>query len=214
MIRSRRLLAAVALVVTAIGTSVSAQDFSPRDECSKIEGATEFRSALSTAVDARDADALLALVTDDILLDFGGGSGKAELRKRLTDTNYNLWSELPEILKLGCASDDGSRLSLPWYFNQEMGNIDPFEGYLVTGSRVALRAGPSLNSKVVTRISWQPVVLVRDGANERTKFMRVQGPDGQTGFMHRDYLRSFIDYRIQASQQDGRWLATVFIAGD
>src|SRR5688500_15712645 len=65
--------------------------FAPRDDCAGIEGADRFRERLAAAVEARDADALVALAADDINLDFGGGTGAAELRTRLEDDSRNLW---------------------------------------------------------------------------------------------------------------------------
>ena len=45
-------------------------------------------------------------------------------------------------------------------------------------------------------------------------FLPVKQPGGARGYMHTDYLRSFVDYRFSASKVDGKWLITVFIAGD
>ncbi|MFN6936274.1 MAG: hypothetical protein ACK4NZ_14120, partial [Tsuneonella sp.] len=58
--------------------------YAPRDECTDVKGSGEFRTALAKAVQARDADALIGLAAKDVKLDFGGGSGTAELRKRLS----------------------------------------------------------------------------------------------------------------------------------
>ena len=70
----------------------------PRDDCGSIEGATQFRQTLSRAVKAKDVDALAALVAPDVKLDFAGGGGTPELRKRLAENDV-LWAELAELVE-------------------------------------------------------------------------------------------------------------------
>ena len=75
--------------------------YAPQDECKNKPGAEDFRTQLAAAVKAKDAAKLAALAAPDVKLDFGGGSGAAELRKRLAG-NQNLWDELTELMALGC----------------------------------------------------------------------------------------------------------------
>ena len=96
--------------------------FAPRDECSGLPGASEFLARLESSVVARNADALLLLTSDDVYLDFGGGNGKALLRARLADPEYELWGALDNLIQLGCASVDGVMI-LPWYFAQELSPV-------------------------------------------------------------------------------------------
>lgn len=208
MLRIATMLAAAVAAAPAL-----AKDFAPRDECAGIAGVADFRTELNSAVAARDDDAFLALVSEDILLDFGGGSGHDELRARLKNPEYGLWDELAAIMPWGCATDDGTLLTMPWFFNQPAGEIDPFEGAIVTGTQVALRDGPTLSSNVLSRLSWTPVVI-QYRELDPSEFRPVKTPDGLLGYVHRDYLRSFVDYRILAEEVDGKWQVTVFIAGD
>src|SRR5690349_313950 len=90
-------------------------EFAPRDGCSEVEGAAAFRRQLAAAVEARDADALIALAAPDVKLDFGGGAGSAELRSRLADKNYDLWGEFDALVELGCAANEEGGITLPWY---------------------------------------------------------------------------------------------------
>lgn len=76
-------------------TSGTAQNYAPRNECAEIEGADEFRMQLAMAIANRNTAMLMPLVSEDVLLDFGGGRGLTELRKRLDHPNYLLgksWS--------------------------------------------------------------------------------------------------------------------------
>src|SRR5688500_17445041 len=87
-------------------TPLARGKWAPQDDCGTVEGANQFRERLAAAVDARDADALVALAADDINLDFGGGAGKAELRARLDDESRKLWGELDALMTLGCSANE------------------------------------------------------------------------------------------------------------
>jgi len=189
--------------------------FAPRDDCSGIAGADEFRLALANAVLARDAEALLALADPAIRLDFGGGAGHDLLRARLDDPDYLLWEQLEAILPLGCAAaPEGSMLTLPWYFAQDLGGRDPFETLMVAGAEVPLRAAPQADAEVLERLSWSAVLQVAD-APETEGYMLVRAPDGTTeGYVASGALRFALDYRALANRVDGSWKLTALIAGD
>ena len=64
-------------------------------------------------------DALIALTDPDVTLDFGGGSGGEELRKRLDGGAYNSWRDLADAVRLGCgigedAAQDTDYITFPW----------------------------------------------------------------------------------------------------
>ncbi len=191
--------------------------YAPRDECRDLPGASEFLASLESAVEARDADALLALVAEDVRLDFGGGSGRSELRQRLASEDYNLWTELEEIVALGCASEDSSMITLPWYFAQDF-RVDPYMGALVVGEDIPLRAAPADDADVLARISWDAVEALPvdrvDSNYEQFRWTDPESGDELTGFIHVDSLRSLIDYRIGATRRNQRWSIVFFIAGD
>ena len=71
--------------------------FAPRDECADVEGAAAFRDRLTTAIAARDDDALVALAASDVVLDFGGGGGTAHLRELLHQSGGALWDEVKQL---------------------------------------------------------------------------------------------------------------------
>ena len=84
---------------------LAAGPYAPRDTCGDLKGADAFRQDLAVAVEARDVDALVALAAEDVKLDFGGGAGRAELRKRLSGGDWDLWDELDKLLMLGCSAN-------------------------------------------------------------------------------------------------------------
>ena len=187
-------------------------EWAPRDECGAVEGAARFRERLAAAVEARDADALVALAAEDIELDFGGGAGSAELRARLADEDGGLWDELDALMALGCAANDEGGITIPWYFAQDMGEVDPFAAFLVTGEDVPVLTAPSVSADRLDKVSWD---LVELGSYQPEKpFQEIKVADGGTGFIATDKLRSLVDYRLIASSRNGRWRITAFIAGD
>jgi len=185
----------------------------PRNACRDIPGAEEFRVALAAAVKARDADALIGLAGPNIKLDFGGGAGTAELRRRLTDNEYNLWEELAAVLALGCGPNQAGGITLPWYFTQETPGIDQMMGMIVTGTDVPMLSAPEEGAEMVRLLSWDAVELV-GGLQPGATYQNVRLQDDTAGFVATDKLRSLVDYRLLASARDGKWRITVFIAGD
>ena len=189
----------------------------PRNECVGVSGLAQLDAGLREAARDRDTDALLALVDENIVLDFGGGSGKSELAQRLTSPEYKLWEELDAALELGCGystAENGSRnAAWPWYFNKNLGQGDPFETYAVTGTGVRLRKGSSISSPVIGSVSWDYVTIMDYPSTDAT-YASVRTRWGQTGYMAAKYLRSEVDYRLVANETDGKWRVTAFVAGD
>jgi hypothetical protein len=156
------LLAAASPALASFAVPPNARgQYAPRDACSAIAGAATFLAKLRPAVAARDAEALAALASPEILLDLGGGTGRVELRKRLAP-GATLWNELDRIMPLGCAYDeDSGALVLPWFFAQDLGDADPFSVNVTLG-KAALRGQPSRRSSVRTSLHWQ-LVVIREG---------------------------------------------------
>ena len=197
---------------TASQSALAQGKWAPQDTCDKLEGADEFRRSLATAIKARNVDAVVALAADDVKLDFGGGTGSAELRKRLADPSLGLWGELDALMALGCSANKEGGITIPWFFDQEFGETDPYYAMLVTGENVPLYERPDPASKPVATISWDLVEIA--SLNPEGAYQRVELPDGKVGFIATDKLRSLIDYRLSASSRNGRWRIISFVAGD
>ncbi|MXP42707.1 hypothetical protein GRI75_13760 [Altererythrobacter soli] len=186
--------------------------YAPRDTCGDLEGADAFRQSLAEAVRLRDADALVALAAEDIKLDFGGGTGRAELRKRLTSGEWNLWQELDELLALGCAANKQGGITIPWYFEQAIPGVDPMAGMIVTGEDVPLREAPEDGGAAASALSWGVVEI--SNFRPEAPYQQVKTTDGSQGFIATDKLRSLIDYRLSATSRNGKWSIVSFVAGD
>lgn len=192
---------------------VAAGPYAPRDECAGLPGAAAFRRELSGAVEARDADALLKLAAPDVKLDFGGGFGAEELRRRLDTPDAALWQELAALLPLGCAAEGQASMTIPWYFAQPIDEVDPMTGMMVTGRNVPVRVTAAADAEPVRQVSWNVVELV-GGYVPNAPFQHVATVDGTRGYIATDRLRSLIDYRLIASSRDGKWSITSLVAGD
>lgn len=191
---------------------LAAGPYAPRDTCRDLPGADDFREKLAEAVMARDAAAFLALAAEDIKLDFGGGTGHAELKKRLTSKDWKLWDELDALLELGCAANGQGGLTIPWYFEQHIDKVDQPNGMLVTGEKVPLLAAPDPKSKPIEAISWDVVTLTALKPDD--PFQAVTTLGGAKGYVATDRLRSLLDYRLLASRRNGKWSVVSLVAGD
>ncbi len=185
--------------------------YAPRDECSAKPGWPAFRKNLNNAIRARDADALVALAAPDIALDYGGGSGTAELKKRLADPETGLWIELAAILPLGCAIEGGIA-AMPWVFWNVPEEVDSYNAMLVLGNDTPLREKPG--GKVISPVGWFIVGNDPMAFDPEKPETRVTLDNGTKGWIATAKLRSLLDYRLIAEPQDGTWRITAFIAGD
>ena len=204
--------AAESIVAPSPEPALAKGKWAPQDTCRDDEGANLFRSKLARAIEARDAEALATLAAEDVRLDFGGGSGRAELRNRLNDESTGLWAELDTLMTLGCSANDQGGITIPWYFDQDLGVADPFASWLVAGEDVPVTDGPGDQSRRIALVSWDLVEATT--VNPETPSQQVKLADGASGYIATDKLRSLVDYRLVASSRNGRWRITSFLAGD
>lgn len=213
----RRLALAAVFALALVAPPATARTphrYPPIDECTKLPGAAAFRASLAKAARRRDARALVALADKNIELDFGGGAGTAELRKRLAGSQgRELWRALDRMLPLGCAYRN-TNLILPSLFSVEFTDVDAMSVFLVTGAAVPLRDRPEGRSRIVATLSWDLVEPVA-GTAARGGFSKVRVIDrGRTGYVETARLRSPIDYRLLARRRSGVWRIEALIAGD
>lgn len=187
--------------------------YAPRDECADMPGAAEFRQQLSAAVTERNVEALVALVANDVRLDFGGGEGANLLRTNLLQSERSLWDDLDDVLALGCAKNGQGGITLPWYFDQDFGSIDPMMGMIVRGENIPLLIKPEPAAEQIKTLSWD-VVELTDGLHPNAAFQKVRLADKTEGYIVTDKLRSLIGYRVIASSRNGKWSITSIASGD
>ncbi len=188
--------------------------YAPREACFIAPGARAFAAALRGAVARRDARALVDLASGDVRLDFGGGAGRAELTRRLAGPERaRLWIELAQAANSGCAIQQGS-LVFPWFFAQDLGDVDPFEALLAVGPAVPLYSRGSTRARPIARLNWQLVMPQGENAgNGPLRRVSVVG-SRLKGFIPSSRLRSQLAYRLVASRTGSGWRITAFVAGD
>lgn len=186
--------------------------YPPRDECAKLPGFAEFRDKLFAAAKAKDVEALAALADPKINLDFGGGAGTDELRKRLSDPKVRLWDEIAALSGLGCAVDGGIA-TMPAIFSRVPEDVDAATTMLVTGTDVPMRAKPERTAETVRTLDWALVSLAK-GFDPGATYTEVTAADGSRGHVLTAKLRSLLDYRLIAERQGEDWKITALIAGD
>lgn len=185
--------------------------YAPLDECAKQPGWPAFRKALMAAVKARDSQALAKLAAPDVALDYGGGSGAAELVKRLNDPETQLWQELAAILPLGCAMQ-GGLAAMPWVFWNVPEDTDSYSAVIVLGDDTPLL--DKADGKPVRDVGWAIVNIDPMAFDTSAPATRVSMNDGTRGWIETRKLRSLLDYRLIVEPEDGQWQITAFIAGD
>jgi hypothetical protein len=115
-------------------------------------------------------------------------------------------------MTLGCSANEQGGITIPWFFDQDMGDHDPYYAMLVTGEDVPLLERPDPASEALATISWDLVEIA--SLNPESAYQRVEYSDKKVGFIATDKLRSLIDYRLTASSRNGRWRIIGFVAGD
>ncbi len=201
----------------------------PFDEAEIDPEFQTYRARLLEAIVTRDLDAVLAAAHPEVLLDYGGGAGRGELRARLLADPETMgeeywfaadrlreefWAELEAVLRLGGVfSAGGTEFTAPYIWVMEPpADLDAFDAMWITGEDVPLLDRPSRWGKELGRLHWDVVAYM--GGAEGTPYEGVELANGSQGFVPREYVRSFVGYRAIFQRRQGEWQMTVFIAGD
>ena len=186
----------------------------PVDRCAADASFVAFRTELQQALVRKDREHVLAIVSDDIMVNFGGGAGREEFSRTWTLDSpeaSRLWHALGEALRLGCVPGEDGIYWAPSLF-QEEGIDDPFSVALAIHPEASLHQAADEASPVVAILNWDLVTVpewIGDAA-----WQRVEMADGRTGYVRTTALRSPVDYRAGFRQIGGRWRMITFIAGD
>ncbi len=223
--RSKLLLAVVA--VCLIATSAFAQEryVKPVDEASKDASFLAFRTKLIAAVERKDAAYILSILDPKIDLSFGGDAGIADFKRiwKINAKNSKFWDEFLPVIKNGGTwrTEGGPKIFYaPYTFDSFPEDLDSFTHEAIFGSNVNVRERPSADSRVVTQLSYNVVTVETDPDTEAGKiresrgWSKVKTLGGVEGWVKNELVRSPIDYRAGFEKKRGVWKMVAFIAGD
>lgn len=197
----------------------------PVDRCASDASFAAFWGALLRTIDRRDGDALLAVVAPDIEFSFGGDRGRASFArswKLSRPQSSDIWRALEETLLLGCRIGEDGTYWAPSFFLFDNGEMDGFETFLALVPGSALRAEPDDGAMPVAMLDWDVLHIALDqrkGAwtvdgDGAAPWLSASLSDGRSGYVRASQVRSIIDLRAGFRKVRGRWMMTVFIAGD
>ena len=227
-----KLIIAILLLLTFTGMYAQEQFLYPRNEIFENEGVSIFVENLREVIKYKDTTGLYIYLDEDILNSFGGNGGIPEFKQywSLKEGSDEIWKTLDELLNLGGTlnhdydSKEVVGATWPYTFTEFPGKLDAYDHVIVTGSGVALRKGPSADSKIITRLSYN--ILEFDNqltySNPDNPFNEESGDvdwyaikfKGEIGYMTANYVRSPIGYRMSVYLTEKGWKITMLVAGD
>ena len=186
----------------------------PKDEASRDPSLAAFRDTLIAIVQRRDSAALHARFSPVIKYSFGesqGGPAGLFAHWRQHHSMSKLWETLSDVLAHGGVFETGGFYA-PWTFKALPDSLDSFEHLVIRDSNVVVRAKADRSDPGFGTLSYD---IVRSGPYRADSVWReIRLPDGRSGFVPVDQVRSPIEWRVGMRKSGGRWQIDFFIAGD
>ena len=212
------------LVAALIGQAVAQERYlKPVDGAGKDPSFVKFREKLIAAAEKKDGRYVLSMVDPKIRNGFGDRNGIAWFKKdwKLDRHDSEFWPKFLWVIKNGGSfTGEGSKklnnFAAPYVFSEWPDDLDSFEYFAITGTDVNLRKAAASNSEIVGKLSHNIVKIESDIGNDgkTPEWRKVTTLGGSTGYVHRDLIRSSVDYRAGFVKKRGRWVMTFFLAGD
>ncbi len=199
----------------------------PIDEGQTDASFKAFRTQLIKAVNKKDVDHLMSVVTNEIKISFGVAQGKENFRKMWQldsiPKKTMLWQELRNVLQLGGTFEGENRnvFSAPYVFSTFSQGYDAHEYGAIVGEGVRVRNAPKRNGKIVRSASYDIVRLIYEKdlpieriGGEKHPWVKVQFSDDTEGYVYGKYVRGQVDYRAFFEKIDDKWMMNAFLKGD
>ena len=184
----------------------------PVEQCAGDASFDQFRARLKDVVARKDEKALLAMLSDDVEVNFGGDRGPALFAanwKFADPSERHVWAELEEALSQGCAPSGDARVA-PSFVTQFPEQLDGFETLILPpGSKLRVAQDEASAGNGPTDWHLASIVGDTDGA-----WAEVRLVDGRRGFVRLDETVNPLDYRLVFEKQGGAWRIVAFVAGD
>lgn len=190
----------------------------------------KFRNELKSVIARKDASALFKHLASDIRIDFGGFGGRPEFEEtwKPYDKDSKVWAALSLVVEQGGNFDSKVRFSAPYVYSAFPSDVDIENKVVVTNEDAVMREKPDAGAKVVRKLDRDILTLGdfvrRDGVKSAAyvaqhevhpkAWYSVKDAKGAAGFVMARDVRSPIDYRAYFEKRKGRWVITMFLAGD
>jgi hypothetical protein len=204
------------LIATLALAAAPPTSLPPVERCGGDPEFAAVRRQLEQAVAKQDIDALLALMSDNVRVTFGGRYGRESFRQHWAQSKERgeVWAEFRKALRLGCATAvDGQGKeyrAIPAMFVTG-DDLDGFSTWVARPNAV-MRSRPNARAAATMRLpAWTVLDEVDDNGGA---WIEARTPKGRHGFVAKIQARSIIDYRIVFGRRDGEWKITAFVAGD
>jgi hypothetical protein len=184
---------------------------------------SEFRRQLLVALQQRDTAYLYSILAPEIKNSFGPGddsiAGFKRIWKMAQPDSSAVWIALTRALTLG-GKLQGETFTAPYVFAAWPQDVDAFQHVAVTSANVPAYAQPDATAPVVALLShsilpleeWQGVG--EDGVAGPGSFARVKLPNTRTVWVNGTQVYSPVGWRAFFERRNGRWIITLFVAGD
>ena len=195
----------------------------PVDEAGEDASFLAFRTKLIAAAEKKDSRYILSMVDPKIRNGFGDRNGIAWFKRdwKLDRHDSEFWSKFLWVIRNGGSfTGEGDKrknsFAAPYIYSKWPEDLDAFEYFAVTGTDVNLRKAPKSDSEIAGKLSYNLVKIESDlGTDGKTpEWRKLTTLGGLSGYVHRDYVRSSVDYRAGFEKKRGRWVMTFFLAGD
>lgn len=193
----------------------------PADQATRDPALVRVRAALLQAVAAKDFKQLQPHTDAKIQLDYGGGSGVAELGRRLA-RDKPLWDELRWVLEHGGRFEKDGGFCAPYTFTADIGKLDVYEAGVIVSENVAARSQPRTDAPLVGTLGRESVKVTDWRRSDKTArpfynrrdWVKVDVPGKGAAWIEAKHVRSAIDYRACFVKARDVWKMNFFIAGD
>jgi hypothetical protein len=216
-------LLVLCLLFLALAAAGQERYLRPVDEAAEDPSFLTFRTRLIAAAERKDGRYVLSMVDPKIQNGFGDRNGIAWFRRdwKLDRPDSEFWPKFLAVMKNGGSftGEGAKKMSIfaaPYIYSSWPEDLDAFDHFAITGTDVNLRKEGRADAEVVGKLSHNIVKIEGDIGNDgkTPEWRRVTTLGGLTGYVHRDYVRSSVDYRAGFEKKRGRWVMTFFLAGD
>lgn len=208
--------AVVAAFANGLAQSPSAQ-LLPIDEAVRQPAFFSFRAQLLEAVARHDVNAVMAVVDPNIKASFGGDDGSDAFRRlwKPEDPASELWGTLGAVLALGGTFQGADTFVAPYTFSRWPPQFDSFEHVALVAADVRIREAPRPDAAVARTLSFAIMKVARTtGQADDEAWTAVHLDAKRVGYVSSRLVRSPIGHRAFFTRTNGRWMLSMFLAGD